>query len=71
MPEGTQMTMRGFTQRLLVHLVDEVAQHLLADLEVGDDAVLQRPDGLDVSRRATDHALRFEARPRAAGRRGR
>ena len=44
-----------------VHLVDEVAQHLLADLEVGDDAVLQRPDGLDVRRRAADHALGLEA----------
>ena len=51
------MTMRGLAQRPLVHLLDEVAQHLLADLEVGDDAVLQRPDGLDVRRRAADHAL--------------
>jgi hypothetical protein len=40
-----------------VHAVDEVAQHLLADLEVGDHAVLQRPDGLDVRRRASDHPL--------------
>jgi hypothetical protein len=41
----------------VVHLLDEVAEHLLADLEVGDDAVLQRPDGLDVAGRAADHPL--------------
>ena len=34
----------------LVDPLDEIAEHLLADLEVGDDAVLQRPDGLDVAR---------------------
>ena len=50
MPDGTQMTMRGLAQLALVHLLDEVAEHLLADLEVGDDAVLQRADGLDVAR---------------------
>ena len=31
-----------------VHLVDEVAQHLLGDVEVGDHTVAQRADGLDV-----------------------
>jgi hypothetical protein len=41
----------------LVDPVDEVAQHLLADLEVRDDPVLQRPDGLDVARGAADHPL--------------
>jgi hypothetical protein len=45
----------------LVHLLDEVAQHLLADLEVRDDAVLQRADGADVARRAADHPLRLDA----------
>ena len=30
---------------VLVHLLDEVAQHLLGHVEVGDHAVLQRPDG--------------------------
>src|SRR5690606_11446386 len=43
----------------LVDLQDEVAEHPLGDLEVGDDAVLQRTHGDDVSRRATDHLLRF------------
>ena len=71
MPDGTQMTMRGFGPLALVHLLDEVAQHLLADVEVGDDAVLQRADGLDVARRAADHPLGLDARPRAGGRRGR
>ena len=36
---------------------DEVAEHLLADLEVGDDPVLQRPDRLDVAGGPTDHGL--------------
>ena len=40
-----------------VHLVDEVAQHLLGRLEVGDHAVLERPDGGDVVGRAADHPL--------------
>jgi hypothetical protein len=40
-----------------VHLLDEVAQHLLGRLEVGDHAVLERPDGGDVVGGAADHAL--------------
>ena len=44
-----------------MHALDEVAQHLLADVEVGDHAVLERPDRLDVTRRAADHALGFDA----------
>ena len=35
---------------VLVDLLDEVAQHLLGHVEVGDHAVLQRPDGLDRAR---------------------
>ena len=31
-------------EAVLVHLLDEVAEHLLGDVEVGDDAVLQRAD---------------------------
>ena len=42
---------------VLVHLLDEVPQHLLGDVEVGDHAVLQRPDGADRPRRAAEHAL--------------
>ncbi len=40
-----------------MHLADEVAQHGLGDVEVGDDAVLQRADGLDVGGGATEHGL--------------
>ena len=41
----------------LVHPLDEVAEHLLGDVEVGDHAVLQGANRLDVARRAADHAL--------------
>ena len=40
-----------------MHLVDEVLQHLLADTEVGDNAVFHRTNGLDVARRASQHAF--------------
>src|SRR5919204_477412 len=46
---------------VLVHLLDEVAQHLLGHVEVGDDAVLQRADGRDRARRAAEHALGLDA----------
>ena len=46
---------------VLVHLLDEVAQHLLGDVEVGDHAVLERPDRLDVAGRAAEHALGLDA----------
>ena len=45
----------------LVHGADEVVEHALRDVEVGDDAVLQGPHGDDVRRRAADHALRLGA----------
>ena len=44
-----------------VHLLDEVAQHLLGDVEVGDHPVLERPDRGDRARRAPQHPLRFDA----------
>jgi len=34
-------------------------EHLLGHVEVGDDAVLQRPDRDDVARRAPEHRLGF------------
>ena len=43
-----------------MHLLDEVAQHLLAHLEVGNDAVFEGPNGLNMIRRAANHALGFE-----------
>jgi len=39
------------------HLADEVAEHLLGHLEVGDHPVAQRPRGRDRRRRAADHPL--------------
>ena len=41
----------------LVDAVDEVAQHLLADLEVGDDAIFEGPNRLNVARGPPDHPL--------------
>jgi hypothetical protein len=43
-----------------VHLLDEVAQHPLGDVEVGDDAVLQWPDRDDVARGPADHPFGFD-----------
>ena len=43
-----------------MHLLDEVAQHPLGDVEVGDDTVLQRPDRHDVARRPADHPFRLD-----------
>ena len=40
-----------------VGLADEVRQHLLGRLEVGDDAVAHRLDRRDVARRAPEHLL--------------
>src|SRR6185295_6164432 len=42
-----------------MRLVNEVVQHALGDLEVGDHAVLHGPDGDDVARCTTQHILRF------------
>ena len=41
--------------------LDEVAEHRLGDLEVGDHAVLDRADRADVAGRASEHLLRLEA----------
>src|SRR5690606_9448917 len=46
-------------QRVAVHLSDEVTQHRLRHIEVGDHAILHRPDCGDVARRAAEHAFRF------------
>jgi hypothetical protein len=40
-----------------VHLLDEVAQHLLRHVEVGDNAVLEWTDRLDRAGGAPEHAL--------------
>jgi hypothetical protein len=40
-----------------MHLLDEVAEHLFGDVEVGDHTILERSDGLDRAGRAAEHAL--------------
>jgi len=48
----------GLDQRSpAVRAGNEVPQHLLRDLEVGDDPVPQWPDGANVPRRAPEHLL--------------
>mgnify|MGYP003694754801 CR=1 FL=1 len=42
-----------------VHLLDEIAQHALGHVEVGDDPVLERPDRHDVAGRPADHPFGF------------
>ena len=55
-PAGTQIITSGrLNDPALRRLADEEAEHRLGDDVVGDDAVLHRPDGLDVAGRAPDH----------------
>ncbi len=42
-----------------MHLLDEVAEHLLRHVEVGDHTVAEGADGGDVGRGASDHPLRL------------
>ena len=42
---------------VFVHLANEVLQHFLGVGEIGDHAVLHRPDGGDVARRTAQHFL--------------
>ncbi len=58
----------GLRPAARVHLLDEVAEHLLADVEVGDHAVLQWPDGLDVTRACARSSASPPPRPRAGAR---
>src|SRR5256885_16581572 len=51
----------GREELVVVDLLDELLEHLLGDREVGDHAVLHRPDGDDVARRLAEHLLRFLA----------
>jgi len=51
----------GCDQFAVVDLLNEVPQHRLGDFEIGDNAVFHRPDGDDVARGASQHALGFFA----------
>ena len=42
-------------------LLDEVAQHLLGDVEVGDDPISEWSNGCDVGGSAPDHPFRLHA----------
>jgi hypothetical protein len=46
---------------VLMDLVDEVSEHLLRHLKVGDHAVLEWADGHNRCRSTTEHALGFNA----------
>ena len=48
-------------EAVLVNALDEVTQHLLGDVEVGDHTILQRPDGADRPGRAAEHPLGVDA----------
>src|SRR3569832_1076164 len=59
--EAKRMIGRTPSNIIAVHLADEVAQHALGGVEVGDDAVFERAHRDDVGRRAADHALGLDA----------
>ena len=46
---------------VLVDALDEVAQHLLGHVEVGDHTILERADGANRSWGAAEHPLRLDA----------
>jgi hypothetical protein len=52
-----QHARRRLEHAVVVHLADEVLQHLLGVGEIGDHAVLHRAHGGDVPRRAAEHVL--------------
>ena len=45
------------SEAVVMHLLNEVAQHLLGHVEIGDDAILERADRGDRPRRPPKHAL--------------
>ena len=57
-PEGTQTMTRGLAKAAaVVHLADEMLDHLFRDFEIGDDAVPQGSDGFDVAGCTAEHQL--------------
>jgi hypothetical protein len=51
--------LRGGEAASVVHLADEMLDHFLRHLEIGDDAVAQRPDRVNVAWGAADHQFRL------------
>jgi hypothetical protein len=56
-PWGTQTMILGLRARTAVDLADEVLDHLLGHVEVGDDAFAHGPDRLDGAGGAAEHQL--------------
>jgi hypothetical protein len=44
----------------LMHFLNEVSKHLLADIKIGDDPILEWTYRLDMSGGSTDHSLRLD-----------
>ena len=53
------MAAAGLGEPAAVHPLDEVAKHLLAYFEIVDNAVLERPNRLNVTGCPADHAFGF------------
>src|SRR6185436_5775973 len=51
----------GERPAVVMHFADEMLDHLFRDFEIGDDAVAQRADCLDISGGAAQHQLGFIA----------
>ena len=62
-PDGMPSSIRGPRDQAdpVVHLVHEVLDHLLGDVEVADDPVAERADRDDRGGRPADHPLRLGA----------
>ena len=44
-------------ETVFMHFLDEMLQHFLSDLEVGDDPIFKRADRSDIARSSTQHAF--------------
>ena len=53
--------LRGGEAAPVMHLADKVLDHFLGDIEVGNDAVAQRADGVQVTGCPAQHQLGFVA----------
>ena len=55
--QGSFASGRGMIAEVIMYLVDEVLDHLLGHVDVGDHAVAQRPNGLDLIGGLAHHQL--------------
>ena len=42
-----------------MHFLDEMLDHFLGDVEIGDNAIAHRPDRFDIARRLAQHQFGF------------